>query len=208
MSDRASTRTDLVKIGEQTTRLTLAVKLTDTFTQGRPTTDLRVSADGIDVTPVENPSRYHLFLDLPDDPITVAVDGSDRYLDVKETLDPTTLDPPAVNLEVPPSPAYRFPPSATLLRGVVLDAADDPVEDATVSIRHTDRETTTNEDGEFVLFFTNITADDVVRTNDGRQLVKVDGDDPELAASHPDYGSASLRKTVEEKSTTKYEIIV
>lgn len=201
-----SERIDFVKAGNRTTKLTLAVRLVDAFTGSRPGAGVEVSAAGVDTTPVENPSGYHLFLDLPDDPITVVVDGGNRYLPHTETIDPTSHDPPAVDIDLLPSPAYRFPPGATLLRGVVLGADDAPVADATASIEHTNKETVTDEHGEFVLFFSKVTADDVERVSDGRRLIRVDDEDPVLEVSHPDAGSTSMARPVEEKATTKYSI--
>lgn len=210
MSDPVRDRVDATKVGEVTTHLTLAVALVDAFTGRQPRSDVRVAAPDADATPVVNPSGYHLFLDLPAEPFTVVVDGGQRYLDVEETVDPVEHDPPVVTFELRPSPAYRFPPGATVLRGVVRDddGDGDPIPDATVSVRHTDRETVSDSNGEFVLFFTGLTANDVQRAPDGRRLVQVATDDPVVDASHPEYEDAFVSKPVKEKSTTRYEILM
>lgn len=203
-----SDRVDFLKVGTTTTRLTLAVELIDTFTGEQPEEELSVSAADVDTVPARNPSGFHLFLDLPNDPLPIVVDGGDGYFDLKETIDPTELDPPAAQLNVTPSPGYRFPPGATLLRGFVVDDSDNPVGSATVSIRDTDEETVTDENGEFVLFIKNITPADVHRTDDGTRLIRINGDDPEIHVAHPNHGSTTVRQPLEEGSITRYNIVL
>lgn len=196
-------------VGERTTHLTLAVRLEDAFTGNQPVGDPQLTARDVETDPVVNPSGYHLFLDLPDEPLTLLVDGGDRYLDVERTVDPTDHDPPAIDLELMPSTAYRFPAGATLLRGVVReDGTGDPIPDATVSLLGTDRETVTDAAGRFVLFITGITADDIGLTDDDEEVVQIDGDDPVLEATHPEHEAATASKPVVEGSTVKYEIIL
>ena len=216
MSDHRRNRIDLGKMGEQTTRLTIAVRVVDSFTGEVPTTDLTVTVDEFDVLPVRNPSGYHCFLDLPDDSLTISVAGGDRYLDVTETVDPAAHVPPATTIEIHPAPAYRFPPGATLIRGIVREEggnSDDdgekpPIAGARVSLRHIDREAVTNENGEFVLFITNITDGDVVQTDDGRRVITVSGSGPVIEASHPEYGTVSESITIEERSTTRHDLFL
>lgn len=218
MSDHRRNRIDLGRMGEQTTRLTVAVRVVDSFTGKVPSTDLTVTVGEFDVLPVRNPSGYYCFLDLPDNPITVTVNGGERYLDVTETVDPAAHDPPAVDIEVTPSPAYRFPPGATLIRGIIREGGSDensddngekpPIAGATVSLRHIDREAVTNENGEFVLFITNITDEDVVQTDDGRRVITVSGSDPVIEADHPDYGTVSESITVEERLKTRHDLFL
>lgn len=203
-----SDRVDFVKVGATTTRLTLAVELVDTFTGEQPGDGLPVSAADVDAIPVTNPSGFHLFLDLPNDPLTIVVDGGDRYLDLEETIDPAEHDPPAVRLDLTPSPGYRFPPGTTLLRGLVVDESDDPIEGATVSIDDTNRETATDEDGEFVLFMGNVTPTDVHRTDDGIRSIRINGDDPAIHVAHPRYESTTTRLPLEEGSTTRHNVVL
>ncbi len=72
-------------------------------------------------------------------------------------------EPKVVTLR--PRPSYPFPPGATLLRGVVVDADDKPAKGAAVyAVYREDNqdkkweegESETNADGEFVLFFKRI----------------------------------------------------
>lgn len=203
-----SDRVDFVKVGTTTTRLTLAVELIDTFTGKQPGEELPVSAADVDTMPVTNLSGFHLFLDLPNDPLTIVVDGGDRYLDLEETIDPTEHDPPAVQLNVMPSPGYRFPPGATLLRGFVVDNSDDPIEGATVSIRDTGGETVTDENGEFVLFIKSITPTDIHRTDDGIRLIRINGDNPEIHVAHSNHENTTTHPPLEEGSTTRHDVVL
>lgn len=159
-----------------------------------------VSLTEVDADAVQNSSGFHLFLDteIPDDAI-VDIDGGRRYLDERPpvSLDALTpLRPPEEvgqqqsplyqEIRLRPSPVYRFPPGATLLRGRVQDPAGDGVEGATLTILGLDRTTETTEttrDGEFVLYFTDITADDVA-VEDGDRLIQVDRDTPQVEVSH------------------------
>ena len=128
-----SERDDAVAAGTTTTRLSLAVKLVDAFTGGRPAGTPRVSLADVDADPIEKPSGYRVFLDLDAGPVTVDVDGGEPYLDARredvdavDLSDPDTdLDPsdpdtlPVTTVELLPAPPYRFPAGATLVRGHV-----------------------------------------------------------------------------------------
>jgi hypothetical protein len=60
--------------------------------------------------------------------------------------------PKVVTLQ--PRPSYPFPPGATLLRGVVIDAAEKLVKGASVSVvERPEFNSETDDNGEFVLFF-------------------------------------------------------
>jgi hypothetical protein len=53
-----------------------------------------------------------------------------------------------------PAPAYPFPPGTTLLRGVVVDATEEPAKGASVSVvERPEFNSETDDTGEFVLFF-------------------------------------------------------
>lgn len=164
-----------------------------------------VSLAEVDTDAVQNNSGFHLFLDatVPDD-ATVDIDGGQRYLDESLPVDPTALTPlrppeeieqlqssPYQEIQLRPSPVYRFPPGATLLRGRVQDPAEDGVEGATLTILGLDRTTETVRDGEFVLYFKDITADDV-SVEDGDRLIQVDGDTPQVEVSHDPPGANTV----------------
>jgi hypothetical protein len=73
-----------------------------------------------------------------------------------------------------PSPAYPFPPGATLVRGVVKDKDGAPVRGARVSVdAQAVVETATDAKGEFVLFFKKLKYEGEGKPDN--DLVKVDG---------------------------------
>ncbi len=72
-----------------------------------------------------------------------------------------------------PSPAYPFPPGATLLRGVVKDKDGAPVRGARVSVDARAVETATDVNGEFVLFFRKLKYEGEGKPDN--DLCKVDG---------------------------------
>ena len=118
----------------------------------RPTTD-------------ENPPD-----DRPEDPDTLLEDVR-RWRDDSSTYQEVRLRP---------SPAYRFPPGATLLRGRVRGPDGEPLNNVTLAVDGTDESTETARDGEFVVPFTKLTEDDV--TDDGR--VQIDGANPRVEVTH------------------------
>lgn len=191
-----------LRVGQWARRLSLAVKLVDAVTGGRPVGDPTVRIDGVDAEPVENPSGYRVFSDLPADTATLVVDGGDPYVDVARPdvavvdlaapgtdVDPTDPESlPVETVELQPAPAYRFPAGTTRVRGHVRDAQGNPVDGATVSVRHLDRAMATGPDGEFVLFFDPSADDDVSVSGGG---VEVTGSDPTLVAAHPDLGTTT-----------------
>lgn len=226
----------VVRIEDHTTTLSLAVKLVDAYTDERPVSEYRtplastdgrrqqsdgslhgremvvryplVSIAGINAEPVENPSGYHLFLDLtlPDTPV-VTVDGGTRYMDATHEVELSALSPlnPVAEIELTPSRAYQFPAGATLLRGCVQDADETAVAGATLSIQDIDRTTETDRDGEFVLYFTHITTEDI-RVVNGRRMIQIHGRTPHIEVSHDVLGSGTVRLAAEESTTRSYVI--
>lgn len=199
MSNHRPTR---IETGTWTTSLSLVVALEDGFTGKSPVRGPEVRLEGVGTEPVTTPSGYQVFLDLPPDPATVVVDGGNRFLDerrenvdVIDLSDPNTdVDPtdpeslPVETVVLRPAPAYRFPSGATVVRGVVRTASDEPVSDAMVSIDGLDLAVETTAGGEFVLFV-DIEDDDVsVHVN---ETVTVAGDSPTVGISHPTHGKLS-----------------
>lgn len=206
--------------------LAFAVQLVDQFTGDEPADGVTVEAESIDGSPVKNPSGYYLFLDLEPSEVTLVVDGGDRYVDQRRRIvvdeggdadaagrssgeeppvhvvtDPS--DPLVVSL--PPTPAYEFPGTSTVLRGHVRDGDGEAVERASVSLREFEPVVETTGSGEYALWVP-ATAEQVLR-RDGRNVVVADGvtgngrraadggggTDPTLVVSHPDYGEVAER---------------
>lgn len=199
MSDR---RTIRIEAGTWTTMLSLVVVLEDGFTGKSPVRGPQVYLEDVDAEPVTTPSGYQVFLDLLPDPVTVVVDGGDRFLDERrEDVDVIDLsdtntdvdpaDPDSLPIEtvvLRPAPAYRFPSGATMVRGVVRTASDEPVSDATVSIDKLDPIVETTTRGEFVLFV-DPEDDDVSIHAD--ETVTIAGNLPTVDVSHPAHGTLS-----------------
>lgn len=181
---------DTIEIG-----LSFAVGLVDGVTGGRPTGDVVVRLADAPVEPVVNPRGYRLFLDVvPEyDPVTVTVDGGDRYVDESVTVYHDS-DPPdgaaavdardprvPVEVTLTPTPAYPFASGTTLLRGFVTDTpipadgsvpAGSGVGGATVAVPgvpdvNGSVAATTTDSGEYVLPL-NVSGDRVIRGPDER----------------------------------------
>lgn len=184
---RAANWTIVTRVAQLTASLSFAVLLVDPVAGEQPSGDVTVALADPSTTAVENPSGFHLFLDLTADPVTLVINGGDRYFDERltvyhsqalpaeasgvEVTDPST--PVVVTLT--PTPAYQFMAGTTRIRGTVTTATtndgDGGVTGATVSLEEFTPEAKTTETGEYVLYVP-ATADDVVRTN-GTRLVKV-----------------------------------
>ncbi len=63
------------------------------------------------------------------------------------------LKNPVVTVFLKPLPSYPFRDHATLLRGLLLESAENPVVDAIVKVAKLNMETKTDKRGEFVLYF-------------------------------------------------------
>ncbi|MCK4937536.1 MAG: carboxypeptidase regulatory-like domain-containing protein [Methanosarcinales archaeon] len=198
-----------------TTRLSLAVDITDDYQESRVISELKIFLKDQDIQPVKNLSGYYLFLDLKGSNDTVLVQGGDYYFDNEsENIELGELDTlcPVVNITLKPNPSYLFPSSATLIRGCVRDSQNDGISGATIRMKKTDFETQTTTLGEFVIYFRGLNYYEV-ETEDGKKMVKIDGKNPELNIEHPDYRNkkGKIRKKnvtveVEEGKTTLLSI--
>jgi len=135
-----------------TSNLTFAAVLTDEYTQEGPVGGVQVKLKEGGLKATENLSGYFLFVDLAPGSYTILVE-SDHYFPAEKSVDTPTLDAknPVVQMVLKPNPRYPFPARATLLRGVVTNAA--PVNGANVSVVGKTITTVTDERGEFVLHF-------------------------------------------------------
>jgi hypothetical protein len=188
------------------TELAFAVGLEDTFTGGPVRGPTTVRATNLDTHSgeasfVETPSGYHALIDAPADPSTVElVVDADRYVRATKSVDRSTLDPdaPLTTIELVPGPGYPFGGGVTLVRGVVTRGGD-PVPGATVAFAEGSDTTETDAAGEYALPIIDIGRDDVVTNDEGIRLLKPDGDDPTVEATHPvdgDTTSTSLQLSI------------
>lgn len=194
-----------VKVGTYTTRLSLAVKPVDARTGRRPVGRPRVSVTGIDVKPVENRSGYQVFVDLWDEPpnrsLTVSVDGRGYYRDEAREVNPTNLNSAGSAVVVKLVPKY-----STLVRGYVRDGSGEGLSGAKLSVRTLGFSTETDADGEFFLFFERLPSENVT-TENGRKLVKVNGEDPTIEATHLEQGETTATLPVEVGKVTERNIM-
>lgn len=176
--------------------LTFALRLTDAFTGQEPRGSVILVLDGARASVPRNRSGYWLFLNLPLNNPGGGVASyrlevrSDFYVtQVQEDVRPGEMDRgnPVVSLNLEPLPSYPFPAGSTLIRGVVQDDAGNPVQGATVEIRHSPVETTTAASGEFALYFRQITPDDVEVVGGKRMMVVNNSTNLRIRANHPDF---------------------
>lgn len=150
------------------TRLSKAVRLEDEYTEKPPVGQVEVLLAAQGVKAVRNPSGYYLFTDLPAGvgDLGLRVEA-EHYFAVNTTAD---LSEPVVEITLKPAPSYPFPPGATLIRGIFLDTAGNPLPDARVEVLETNINTITTRRGEFVLYFKGLTVDDVFVENGKRYV--------------------------------------
>ena len=105
---------------KHTIKLSLAVLAIDDYTKDRPIGEINISLKE-DSKPkaIKNPSGYHLFLDLPNDPYTIQI-KSRFYFDEEVEVTLSSLDPikPVKEVNLKPNPSYPFLPGTTLIRGL------------------------------------------------------------------------------------------
>jgi len=143
-----------------TTRLSLAVWLTDEYTQMKPAGNIKVLIEEGDINAVKNLSGYYLFNDLADGNYNIIIE-SDLYFSEEMTVAVPCPDPknPVIEITLNPRPAYPFPNNATLVRGLLSNT--DPIVNAEVSVLGKTIKSKTNEKGEFALFFEGIKKEDI-----------------------------------------------
>jgi hypothetical protein len=78
---------------------------------------------------------------------------------------------PVVEITLKPRPSYPFSAGTTLIRGIFLDTAGNPVPGAEVKVVEKGISTITTPKGEFVFYFKGLTDDDVFEEN-GKGFIK------------------------------------
>lgn len=215
------------------TRLSIAVRLIDTFTQQHPRRPPRVRLKDRPERFRRTASGYLVLTDLPDSvsEVTVVADDSPRHLRTAHVVDTLATDIDddssyvAEELEIAPAPAYPFPAGTTLVRGTISEG-EKRVSGAELEI---DLEGISDDDrpgfraegwsdarGEYVLYFQNITTDDVTdeyesgETSNGElksRHIHVGGQPPTVTAKHPDSGvKTSTSIPIPEGTTTSLDL--
>jgi hypothetical protein len=143
-----------------TTTLSLAVSLTDDYTEKEPIGNIMVTIKEGDIKAFKNLSGYYLFNDFAPGNYNLLIES--EYYFLQET--PVNIpqpDPknPVVEISLKPIPAYPFPGYATLARGLISDGS--PVANAQVEVVGKPIKTLTDEKGEFVLYFRGIKQENI-----------------------------------------------
>lgn len=211
-------------IAVRTTKLAVAVTLIDTFTGRRPIGNPVVSLIDENEQRTElstNASGDHLLLfdadqKAPTGAVKLQVTDKERKYLGEERSETISETPSLFEIELVPSPSYEFAGGATLLRGHVRNNADKDVEGATVTVRDLPGGfSRTNQNGEFAIPFEGVQANEAlisgptkkrlvtVSRENGKRVVKIDGNDPTIEAVHESFGNDSTTLSVEKGGTTK-----
>jgi hypothetical protein len=172
-----------------TTRLSLAVYLQDGFSKVEPIGRAEVQIPGLKKKPLRNPSSYYLFLDLlPGDYHFQA--RSDYYFD--QDVGPIKIEAQGLKdplvIRLLPGPSYPFPPGETLVRGILRDSDMNPMPYARLSWNSNKIESMTSEKGEFVIYFRDLTEEDVIEDiANNKRFIK--GDQDRTLNINVEYGS-------------------
>ena len=188
---------------EHSTRLSLAVSVVDDYTDRHLTGDVELAL--AEKRALVNPSGYYLFLDVTDGNYILKVQA-DYYFSQEQDVTLPLSGEPVIELTLKPTPAYPFPRGATLIRGIIQDTDGKPVSGATVEVIGKEIENKTTEEGEFVLYFKNLTEDDIIKVGGGRYVRRNNSRRLMVKASHPDYRSKIKRTEVEEGKTVSLYI--
>lgn len=148
----------------------LVVILTDRFSGGPPTPEAAVYIRDSRYQAIRNLTGYYVFTRIPRYETFNIYVTCPGFFPQKRTLtagDVALLDPksPVVKLTLEPMPSYPFPGGATLIRGMVRDGDGRPVPGARVETEGGTTGALTTHKGEFALFFTGITEDDILAEN-------------------------------------------
>jgi hypothetical protein len=160
------------------TKLSLAILPYDEFTGEITARKLAVSIKGIKNKAILNNSGYYLFFDIENDinaadenGLMIVVDSEDFFpfekpINLKEMMenDINFQRNPVVEVRLIPNAVYPFPPGTTLVRGLVLDLeSKKPIPDAEAHIEDRDLASTTDENGEFLFYFVDLKANDIMQ---------------------------------------------
>lgn len=143
-------------------QLSLAVSLKDGFTGGKPEGNIELTIDGHG-RPVQNPSGYHNFLNLPSGSYQLKV-ISENYLDEAITVNIVDNQYTVKEISLTPRSSYHFSAGDTLVRGA-LKASWGPVADAVLkgSLSASSFSGRTDKRGEFVIFFGPLKDEEVMK---------------------------------------------
>jgi len=188
---------------QHSTRLSLAVSVVDDYTDRQVAGDVELAL--AEKRALVNPSGYYLFLDVADGNYTLKVQA-DYYFSQEQDVTLPLSGEPVIELTLKPTPAYPFPRGATLIRGIIRDTDGKPVSGATAEVIGKEIENKTTEEGEFVLYFKNLTEDDIIKIGRKRYVRRNNSRRLMAKASHPDYRSKIKRTEVEEGKTVSLYI--
>lgn len=144
------------------TRLSFAVRLKDDFTEEKPSSQIKVTELEENIIAVKNLSGYYFFTDQAAGNHTIRI-ISGIYFSQELTVNTSLLDPkdPVIEVILKPAPSYPFPSNATLIRGVISNSDPTMINNLKIKAIEPNLETTTDENGEFVLYFKNMKNKDI-----------------------------------------------
>ena len=139
------------------TRLSLAVRLKDDYTEEKPAGHIKVVDMEENIKAIKNRSGYYIFTDLAAGNHKISI-ISGIYFSQELTVNTSLLNPkdPVIDIILKPVPCYPFPSNATLIRGVISNPDPNMISKLKIKAIEPKLETTTDENGEFVLYFKNI----------------------------------------------------
>lgn len=151
------TMTEVIK-----SKVSLVLQLEDSFSGERPFGKIDVSINYEAPRVVQNLSGHFVFLDLEEGEYRVRV-KSRYYFTAFVPVNLSELDPrqPLIKVSLIPGPDYPFPAGTTLIRGRVKDNDENWVTGASVYVVGKEFQAKTDRRGEFVLYFKNLTEEDI-----------------------------------------------
>jgi len=78
-----------------------------------------------------------------------------------------------VEINLKPFPSYPFPGHATLIRGLILNSEEDPVEEAQVKVADYEIETKSTKNGEFALYLAEIDEPEMFKKNEESKKIEI-----------------------------------
>jgi hypothetical protein len=175
-------------------KVSLALHLRDDFSKEWGlvgSTRAYVAETGI--SGLEKAGGYQVFSDLTGPIITVRVEN--RYYFASELIiDLSNLDPrlPVVPLTMQPNYSYPFPSGSSLILGIVLDQNGLALGDVVITVEGTTVTNKSRSDGRFVLYFGQLTEDDITVSAAHRYITVGGNDVLKIIVEHPSYTTGTV----------------
>ncbi len=144
--------------------LSMAVMLKDELSSDKKAIgDVFLKASGIKKAIVRHSTGYFLLIDLSEGKHNLTA-GGEFYRQVDFSVDTKSIDPKKpfvdfVDISLKPNSHYPFPEGKPVLKGMIVDAGNEPIPEASIQIKGMKENAVSEDDGGFFIQFGDIDRD-------------------------------------------------